>query len=794
MKLPALAVLTALALGSTAVRAENGNATDRAFAALLTQPAAAPQSGRWIFPDAEDYQGWNEDRLIRWLTKQQQAGADFNAYRHFGTLLHHAIRAGLDRTALWLLQHGANPRLKLQSSATVGSLDALELARERNRPRIVKALQAAPFTMTVPKPPSAVRPTATGAEKPAPAGLPDVPAVRRFVQQLHLDLYPEPHYMVYEPQLVRSLARAMPVLRQTPPLVWRQALDDDSTLQHWLGWASVMPADQFPALLQGLDGPLLQQHARAALTGMSQHSRVDFAADGSHGRNPVHPDNWKTLLARLPGPLDHPQLPLLLAATEPDLWPLLFQRGYRPGAVDAELGRFLAETPPEPLLRWWPDLVSRFPALPTQAIPLMLAAYRPGGDSDCRWEWTSLPKSLPAKIDFVRQQGASAAPLTLAPSCLRHSQPEVVETLTRQSVIQPLPEVANPVLVPDRDPECRFTLTDPLYRMLYRNPVIGSDRAVYASGVGLMTIPGEDLCGLLLSGEEQVDPYIGGDQDSFDGPTREPTPSCPDPTDATALYRLRPDQTPELLETPFSATSLLTPVRDTRTNQRYWLSYRTAGRCNSSESTLLRWQTVNGKPALVDVDPKDPVWQTFEQECDTSALENCPAFKGLFKEGEVAEQQVDPQQGGALAAFINAHRAQEHRAYLTAVETLDKEALRRMESQGVPPFWTLEAMQAVSESPLPIPDKRKRLAWLFKDHDQLQAAFSGGYLVNGSSSGLLEALADWLPVEDWWPLLKLGLGDTYLRDRLRERGQTALACKIDRANGLNCGETWEVGE
>ncbi|HEX5359949.1 MAG TPA: hypothetical protein VFW49_02450, partial [Fluviicoccus sp.] len=330
--------------------------------------------------------------------------------------------------------------------------------------------------------------------------------------------------------------------------------------------------------------------------------------------------------------------------------------------------------------------------------------------------------------------------------------------------------------------------------MLYRNPVIGSDFKVFASGVGLMAIPGEDHCGLLLSGEEQVDPYIGGDQDSFDGPTREPIPSCPDPTDATALYRLRPDQGPELLETPFSASSLLAPVRDNRNNQRYWLSYRSAGRCNSSESTLLRWQTVDGKPALVDVEPKDPVWQTFEQECDTSALESCPAFKDLFKEGEVAEPQPDPKMGGALAAFINAHRAQEHGAYLKAVEALDKDALRRMENQGVPPFWLLEAMQAVSESPLPIPDKRKRLAWLFKDHEQLKAAFRGGYLVNGSPSGLLEALAEWLPVEDWGPLLKLGLGDTYLRDRLRERGQTALACRMDRAMGLNCGETWEVGE
>jgi len=798
LKLPSLVLLAALAAGSSLVHAENGLATDRAFAALLTQPSAAPQTGRWILPDAEDYEGWNEDRLIRWLATQQKAGANVNAYRHFGTLLHHAIRAGLDPTALWLLQHGADPRLKLQASASVGSLDALELARDRNRPRIVKVLQAPPFSMKLPKPVPAWHQAPKPVEQTGQSLLrmpnPDIALIRRYIRELHADLYPEPQYRVYEPQLKRSLASSGPVLRHLPAARLKQALDDGETLQHWLGRASVMPVEDFRSLLRPLDSDLLQRHARAALTGMGLHSRVDFATDGRHGRNPVHPDNWKALLAMLPGRIEPMALPPLLAATEPDLWPLLFERGYHPGALDDELGRFLAETPPEPLTRFWLTLLQHFPDLPARAIPLMLVPYQPDGDSDCRWEWTSLPSNLPTKVEFLQQQGAPSPALNLKPQCLRHSAPDVTAALLRLKVIRPLAEVTSPVLVPDRDAECRFTLTDPIYQLLHRNPVIGVDRDVFASGVSLMAIPGDEHCGLLLTGDEPVDPYIGGDQDSFDGPTREPTPSCPDPTNANALYRLPANQPPEMLDTPVEANYLLTPVRDTRNNQRYWLSWQPSGRCNSSESALLQWQTVNGKPALVTVDDKHPVWQAFSEQCDTSDIGNCSVFNNLFKDGEVNYETVDPLRAGALADFFNAYRAGERAAYLKAVDRLDKSWLKEMETRGIPPFWTLEAMKGISVSPLPIADKRKRMAWLFKDAGQLRAAFRGGYLVNGSTSDLLESLAGWLPVEDWGPLLRLGIADAYLRDRLRERGQTVLACKMDRAMGLNCGETWEVNE
>ncbi|RSZ32778.1 MULTISPECIES: hypothetical protein, partial [unclassified Variovorax] len=92
-----------VALLSTTANAFSGDATDNAFAALLSMPGAEPEQGYWDFPKPDDQPARNETALIAYLAKQMKAGADPDAYRHLGTLLHHAIRAGRERAAIWLL-------------------------------------------------------------------------------------------------------------------------------------------------------------------------------------------------------------------------------------------------------------------------------------------------------------------------------------------------------------------------------------------------------------------------------------------------------------------------------------------------------------------------------------------------------------------------------------------------------------------------------------------------------------------------------------------------------------------
>ena len=133
---------------SLAAQAFSGQATDDAFAALLAMPGAAQQRGYWEHIEAPaDFSGETENDLIAYLGKTQKAGADFNAYRHFGTLLHHAIRDGQMKTAFWLLAHGADPRKTLKGGAD----DALALAERYKRNALIKLLRGK-YEMTLPEP------------------------------------------------------------------------------------------------------------------------------------------------------------------------------------------------------------------------------------------------------------------------------------------------------------------------------------------------------------------------------------------------------------------------------------------------------------------------------------------------------------------------------------------------------------------------------------------------------------------------------------------------------------------
>jgi len=106
-----VAILALILTLATSAHAYRGEATDAAFAALFSLPGGGPTTGYWKFDVPADFEAKNEEELIVYLAKKQKEGADFNAYRHKGTLLHHAIRVGFEKTALWLLKNGADTSL-----------------------------------------------------------------------------------------------------------------------------------------------------------------------------------------------------------------------------------------------------------------------------------------------------------------------------------------------------------------------------------------------------------------------------------------------------------------------------------------------------------------------------------------------------------------------------------------------------------------------------------------------------------------------------------------------------------
>jgi len=117
-----------------AASAESPAATDDAFGALLAMPGAQPKDGGWIIAQ-EAPKG--EAALIARLRQLKKESANFNAMRHGGTLLAHAIRAGEDRTALWLPRNGDDTRNVLPD----GRQDAGTLAHKYQRAPVVTALE-----------------------------------------------------------------------------------------------------------------------------------------------------------------------------------------------------------------------------------------------------------------------------------------------------------------------------------------------------------------------------------------------------------------------------------------------------------------------------------------------------------------------------------------------------------------------------------------------------------------------------------------------------------------------------
>lgn len=236
----------ALCLTLPFAHAANNRATDAAFAALLTMPGAEPETGSWNFPEPEGFSADDEKGLIAYLARQQKAGGDFNAYRHQGTLLHHAIRAGKPATALWLLQHGADPRLKAEGS------DALDLSVRYKLPQVRKALLEK-YAMSAPKAQPA--PATQAALKPQPA--PPYQRVQEAIAKnakspaaLEKALAALPAGM-----LVQNYGVALPALSKVgnaPADSWRifwRHLGKLENGQYDSSLAATVPFEQWPALI-----------------------------------------------------------------------------------------------------------------------------------------------------------------------------------------------------------------------------------------------------------------------------------------------------------------------------------------------------------------------------------------------------------------------------------------------------------------------------------------------------------------------------------------------------------------
>lgn len=843
-----LAVLSAHSVWA----ATNPAATSKAFDALLSLPQTQPEEGQWDHAVPEGFEGEDETTLIRWLTRQQKAGADFNQVRHQGTLLHHAIRGGLDATALWLLAHGADPLKTLEGEQT----DALVLSVRYRRWPVLNALLKIPgvtrpnrslqlqlawqavqgenewmtvdklLVLRLPLPQgkageyllrvalehqwmelarallnagtsrvslnsygwpttankigAAVDIEFADARLAAPifpyllahvANAHDVASlwqmrIRRpfedaaFTRQVVLRVLAAPS----TPQVKRAL------LERLPPKALNTTLADGEVIDRWVRWSARLPSAEGDWAFMML-GDLPTQHPAVLLDAMLKN--IYWFDENGPGSKELAA-GWARLLARLQTPLP--------VETHGKLWmfvprqhrPTLLNLGYRPS--DKELASWLERDSKDAVIALWPYIKATIPELAGRIHEALFAPYSP--ENGC--SWSGVRAETLEKTHILLEAGAKPGkPIVLDAGCAALTDPAILNSLKTAGLIEY--QTPSPAEMRRFIPEklaCRFQPNGVWRRSLLQ---VRSLDDIPIEGIQMIAIPGKTNCALLAwGGNAGGRVYI--DQDGFTGMQRL-TP-CADGRHAAAIWNMVGDtmqSTPMGKDMPAIQGGL--PLRDTVNGEHLLLVGQIGtGTCGAgTPPELLGWDKMHSAQTALYVLPrKSAAMQAFLRQCGKATAadsQNC------FPPGDDASES-----SFSFSSFVDTQWASERKAYLDAVLALDYDALRTAKKTGIFPHWTAQAIDTVTKADMPVADKRRRTAWLFRDAGLLANA-----LQTDTSYEALTGLVAWLPREDWQPVIKALKGHdsmlNILRGEAEQQNKHALACRFATALGRACRRT-----
>lgn len=768
-RLWAIALAFALLVAAAGAGAAPADATDEAFGALLAMPGAQPKEGGWIIPQAP---APDEPALIARWQRLRKEGADFNAMRHGGTLLAHAIRAGKQSAALWLLHNGADPRKVLRD----GGEDAYTLARKYERPAVVAALE----TQFGFKPAPAA---ASGAKAATPSGTPPAAA----------------------PVTLTRVEYAVALLKQSPDA------PDEKTQQAWRRHAATLSDEEFRSvfkdgenffplvrLTQDVEGGLEEALARLPVDQVRRRAQViaDALAKGSRisygDSRPPRIEfsgasrSWPALWRRIERPLNYEQWPDLASAIPPELWPGLFASGY--AKRDAEVtGCLLAAVDLPTLKALWPSFQRYFANAREEAAGLVLSPYRIAQTQSRCGDYSSQAETA-AKLAFLRASGVTAPVygLYLAPFDGELALAEMIaEFFPQQESTPRLVSVA---------PDCHLSLDGRWWKALVKVRSVGW--GIPPAYVQVVQAPGFSHCGLFISGNQHPDrPSV---YDSFEiGPDREPYSRCgPDLPNDGEIWVMGRDGIQPIragFETRGTGASL-NPVLDSRSGKRFVLNYKAQKTWCEAEEALLpeafEWQTDEKGPKLMPSRDNRLVERLLRQQCRVSVVASdskltCP---GLDRSDAPEAENISPRlrlRSGAvvpLQELLDDVGADRRAAYKAAIAARDRAQLRQLREDGIPAWWTAAEIGDLAKADFPLEEKRRRIALLFADADHLTEALS---------TTSLESLATWLPRQDWAPILRIIAKepDRWFQavKQVRPMVKDALGCDLDRAQGFLCG-------
>ncbi|MDR2014524.1 MAG: ankyrin repeat domain-containing protein [Azoarcus sp.] len=837
-----LGLLTASAL-PTLAWAEENQATIVAFEALLSLSQTQPPE------DENGYRGWGheappgfvfeegseEAALIAWLKKQKKNGADLNAMRHGGTMLHHVIRAGMVNTVSWLLANGADPLIE-------GEHDALELALTHQQEKIFNLLVKRPGVLDAQRDGLyrawlAVVANRSGwgwqklvdARVPLPAGKsaqlllddalragnvrlvralteadPDRAlrakaqsadedieiADQRLAQPIFLSLigqarsddevdrlfrlrirrpFDDP---AFANQAVRNAlwtpnSASLRTFERMPDAALLEAFKDKGALYRWWQWLSHLPEKDDRAAAMARWGDLPLRKPEELLMAAAKGIWFD-----RNEKDPNAAAAWGEMLAKLRSPLPE--------GVQGKLWMFvpqahrltLLKLGYRPSSQ--ELRWWIDNNDMELILAFWPEILAIRPEIGRTSHELL---FDPGADGSGYYciSWRA-EKALPLTAAATSPE----KPYTMEAACWYQASDTMRHTLLNLGwVIPPSPEMAGRVVLDKQ--QCAFQSSAAWRRALagVRWLTTRDGESIPVDVLLAAAVPGERDCVLLVWGG-----FPGGrlfiDEDSFEG-TYRLTP-CADGNYATEIWRLRNGQIDSVLQKNLPFPGGMTLIRDTSDGKQYWLGgNEPLGTCGQKPPQLFQFETVDGQAATLRALPKThPTMQALLSQChgEEHELLECLGYSYSPPAADIADARVYPEQGYGMGWFADAHWNAERQAFVDAVLEFKPDVLSAMKADGVFPHWITDALSAVSASSLPVAEKRRRTAWLFRDRSLLRSALE---------PQMLDGLLDWLPREDWGPIIQEGPSFlSTLRYAAEQKGKTSLACLFATALKQPC--------
>ncbi|MGR9014917.1 MAG: hypothetical protein ACU83U_14875 [Gammaproteobacteria bacterium] len=210
---------------------------------------------------------------MTYLQQKQADGADFNAFRHFGSLLHHAIRADLQQTAIWLLEHGADP-YKLQYDQS--SSNAFSLAHQYHRQALLAFMRqkygAQAVEPVTQKPVQSAKPIDSLPSTLDYTADANLQLARRYLIELSYDATSQ--YESLAKRRTQGREKIARFFAALPEGALPRLLDDSDLLSR-LSMIYREDNNQLDRWLASLPPDILQKHAQTLLSEFARYARVE---------------------------------------------------------------------------------------------------------------------------------------------------------------------------------------------------------------------------------------------------------------------------------------------------------------------------------------------------------------------------------------------------------------------------------------------------------------------------------------------------------------------------------------